>query len=121
MRVFFCYCAKISISYHSPFNIHSKHSYYSLISIHYHLNAMKFTVVSAFFLVILAGIIGCNGNVQNEKLFGFLRSAEKCTKEADPEQCVKRNLNDWCEKREDSLKDGTKIATVCECIDGNPR
>ena len=79
---------------------------------------MKFTIVTPYFL-ILAGIIVCNGNRANEKMFGFLRSAEKCTKEADPAQCVKRNLNDWCEKREDSLKDGTTIAKVCECIDGN--
>jgi len=82
---------------------------------------MKFTIVTISTFVALVAITGCNGQFgENEKMFGFLRSAEKCTKESDPEGCVKRNLDDWCEKRGETLEEGTKIASVCNCLEGSP-
>ena len=80
---------------------------------------MKSICLKICFLVVVVAISNCNG--QNEKIFGFLRSAEKCTKESDPEACVKRNLDGWCENRKENLIDGTRVASVCDCIEGNPR
>ena len=80
---------------------------------------MKSICLKICFLVVVVAILNCNG--QNEKIFGFLRSAEKCTKESDPEACVKRNLDGWCENRKENLIDGTRVASVCDCIEGNPR
>ena len=82
---------------------------------------MKVMGLNIGLLVVIAAITGCKGQVENGKIFGFLRSAEKCTKESDPEACVKRNLDGWCEKRNELLKEGTRIATVCDCIEGSPR
>ena len=85
-----------------------------------HLNQkMDSNYFKIVFLVVSIAISNCNG--QNEKIFGFLRSAEKCTKESDPEACVKRNLDGWCENRKENLIDGTRVASVCDCIEGNPR
>jgi len=67
-------------------------------------------------LAILA-ITGCNADHNDEKLFGFLRSAEKCLKEENPEACVKRNLNAWCEKKKENFPDANVGTHVCECID----
>ena len=80
---------------------------------------MKSICFKICFLVVVVAISDCNG--QNEKIFGFLRSAEKCTKESNPEACVKRNLDGWCENRKENLIDGTRVASVCDCIEGNPR
>ena len=63
------------------------------------------------------GIAGSNGLQINEKLFGFLKSAEKCLKESNPELCVKRNLNAWCEKKRDRFPE----THVCGCVDEDPR
>jgi len=79
---------------------------------------MKSICLKICFLVVVVAISDCNG--QNEKIFGFLVSAEKCTKESDPKACVKRNLDGWCENRKENLIDGTRVASVCNCIEGNP-
>ena len=75
------------------------------------------TFLIALTLTILA-TEGCNGDQIDEKLFGFLKSAEKCLKESNPQECIKRNLNAWCEKRSEKAKIGTH---VCECVDVESR
>ena len=64
----------------------------------------------------------CNGqDEENDKLFGFLRSAEKCLKETNQEACVQRNLKAWCTKRKGSLLRGRVISNVCGCVDDSTR
>jgi hypothetical protein len=73
------------------------------------MNYNTFLIVLTF--TILA-TIGCNGEQIDEKLFGFLKSAEKCLKDSNPKLCVKRNLSAWCEKRKHD---------VCGCVNDDSR
>lgn len=78
------------------------------------------TFLIALTLTILATEC-CNGNQIEEKLFGFLKSAEKCLEDSYPEACVKRNLNAWCEKRRGTFPQAMVGTHVCGCVDDNSR
>jgi len=80
---------------------------------------MKHNIALIQLTLTIVAIACCNANQIDEKLFGFLKSAEKCLKESNPEVCVKRNLNAWCEKRKDSFPEANVGTHVCGCVDGD--
>ena len=74
-------------------------------------------------LISMISVKNCSGQEdgENDRIFGFLRVAKKCNNDANPGQCIKRNIEAWCEKRKDEIPEGTKISQVCGCINDNSR
>jgi len=62
-------------------------------------------------MATIVAITCCNGELnESEKIFGFLKSANKCFKESNKEGCAKKSWTRFCDKVSSPL---------CECLDDN--
>ena len=73
-------------------------------------------------LIVFFATFGCSyGDNESSKIFGFLRSGEKCLEQSKPDVCLKKKLVAYCEKNNEGVLEGKPISKICQCTEDDSR
>ena len=72
-------------------------------------------------IVLFATFGGSYGDDEGSKIFGFLRSGEKCLAKSNPEVCLKKKLLTYCEKNNEDVSEEKPISKICQCTEDDSR
>ena len=72
-------------------------------------------------IIFFATFRGSYGDDESAKIFGFLRSGEKCLEQSNPDVCLKKKLLAHCEKNNEGVLEGKPISKICQCTEDDSR
>jgi hypothetical protein len=81
------------------------------------MQIMDSGLIAACLISVFAALKGSYGDDESAKIFGFLRSGEKCLEQSNPDVCLKKKLLAYCEKNNEGVLEGKPISKICQCTE----
>ena len=78
-------------------------------------------LIASCFIIFFATFRGSYANDEGTKIFGFVRSGDKCLEQSNPSVCLKNNLLTYCEKNNEDVSEEKNFSKMCQCTEDDSR